>query len=43
MTDAADLAGSPWVNFVDGDTDAYCLVLNQCYEAGPLSIVNALV
>jgi hypothetical protein len=38
VASAADLAGFPWVNFIDGDTGACCLVLNQFYEGSPSSI-----
>jgi len=32
VTCAADLAGLVGVHFTDGDTGAFCLVLNQFYE-----------
>src|SRR6266699_3691665 len=35
---AADLAGLPWVNFIDGDTSVLCFVFDQFYEAAPSSI-----
>ena len=38
MTGAADLAGLVWVDFIDRDTGAFCLVLNQFYEGSPSSI-----
>jgi len=38
VTGAADLTGLLWVDFIDGDTGAFCLVLNQFYEGSPSSI-----
>ena len=38
VTGAADLTGLLWVDFIDGDTGAFCLVLNQFYEGSPCSI-----
>ena len=40
VTGAADLAGFAWVNFIDGDTGPFCLVLHQFYEACPIQHLN---
>jgi hypothetical protein len=43
MAGAADLAGLVWVDLIDSDTGAFCLVLYQFYEGSPPSIVYTFI